>query len=238
MHIGVVGASGNIGQRVVDEALARGHVVRAFSRNADGRNEERPHVSWASLDVLESASITRALVDAEPRLDVLISAFQPGNAAHDLDDAVRQAIADPTVYTKAARALLTALEAQPRTRLIVVGGAGSLETAPGEVPADEDNHELGLGLEAIGLPRDYARAVKGHRDALEVYRLSDRLWTYFSPSVEITPGERTGRFRIGGDQVIVDTEGRSRISFEDAAIALLDEVELPQFVQRRFTVGY
>lgn len=237
MQIGVIGATGNIGACVVDEALARGHTVRAFSRNAASRIEDRPGISWASLDILDSDAINHALTHAEPRLDVLISAFQPGNAARDLDDTIRRSIADPTVYARAARALLTALDQHPRTRLIVVGGAGSLEIAPGVVPADDDDHMLGLGLEEMGLPREYAAAVKGHRDALNLYRLSNRLWTYFSPAAEISSGERTGRFRIGGDQLVTDAEGRSLVSFEDAAVALLDEAELPQFVQRRFTIG-
>ncbi|TDD48793.1 NAD(P)-dependent oxidoreductase [Saccharopolyspora elongata] len=234
MHIGVIGASGNIGTRVVDEALSRGHVVRAYSRNADGMAEDRPNITWASLDVLDADAIARAL----PGLDVLISAFQPGNAARDFHDTVRRSIADPAVYANAARALLTALDRHPRTRLIVVGGAGSLETEPGVVPADGNDDVLGEVLAEIGLPREYAAAVRGHRDALNAYRLSNRLWTYFSPAAEIAPGERTGRFRIGGDQLITDADGRSRISFEDAAIALVDEAELPKFVQRRFTIGY
>ncbi|MEV0083766.1 hypothetical protein [Saccharopolyspora sp. NPDC050642] len=149
-----------------------------------------------------------------------------------------RSIADPAVYANAARALLTALDRHPRTRLIVVGGAGSLETEPGVVPADGNDDVLGEGLAEIGLPREYAAAVRGHRDALNAYRLSNRLWTYFSPAAEIAPGARTGRFRIGGDQLITDADGRSRISFEDAAIALVDEAELPKFVQRRFTIGY
>ena len=80
--------------------------------------------------------------------------------------------------------------------------------------------------------------MRGHGDALNVLRTSNRLWTYFSPAIEIAPGERTGRFRIGGDQPVMDADGRSRISAEDAAIALIDEAELPRFVQRRFTIGY
>ncbi|WP_230329755.1 NAD(P)-dependent oxidoreductase [Nocardia aurantiaca] len=80
--------------------------------------------------------------------------------------------------------------------------------------------------------------MRGHRDALNVLRISNRRWTYFSPAELIAPGERTGRFRIGEDERIVDAEGHSRISIEDAAVALLDEAELPRLVQRRFTIGY
>ncbi|MGW2869445.1 NAD(P)-dependent oxidoreductase [Kitasatospora sp. NPDC001225] len=233
MHIGVIGATGGIGSRVVTEALQRGHLVSAFGRDTSQIKETRENITWADVDVLDAASIAAVL----PGLDVLISGFQPGNAAKDFADTVRRSIADPTVYATAARALLTALESHPRTRLIVIGGAGSLEVEPGVVRADRDEliHE---SLDALGLPREYAAAVRGHRDALTVLRTSNRLWTYFSPAEDIAPGERTGRFRTGGDQSVLDADGRSRISVEDAAVALVDEAELPRFVQRRFTVGY
>ncbi|MFE0256331.1 NAD(P)-dependent oxidoreductase [Streptomyces sp. NPDC059010] len=235
MHIGVIGATGTIGSRVVTEALDRGHNVKAFSRDAvqAQREERRDNITWTSVDVLDPKSIA----DVLPGLDVLISGFQPGNAAKDFADTVRRSIADPTVYATAARALLKALESRPQTRLIVIGGAGSLEIEPGVVRADSDEL-LHAALDQLGLPREYAAAVRGHRDALAVLRTSNRLWTYFSPAEEIGPGERTGRFRIGGDQPVLDADGRSRISVEDAAIALIDEAELPRFVQRRFTIGY
>ncbi|MEV4163564.1 NAD(P)-dependent oxidoreductase [Nonomuraea dietziae] len=233
MHIGIIGATGGIGSRVVTEALDRGHHVTAFTRDAGRISEERKNVVWRSIDVLDAGSIAAVL----PGLDVLISGFQPGNAAKDFADTVARSIADPTVYATAARALLKALESHPRTRLIVIGGAGSLEVEPGLVPADSDDI-LHQSLDQLGLPRAYAAAVRGHRDALNVLRTSNRLWTYFSPAEDIAPGQRTGRFRIGGDQPVVDADGRSRISSEDAAVALVDEAELPRFVQRRFTIGY
>ncbi|MGW0392902.1 NAD(P)-dependent oxidoreductase [Streptomyces sp. NPDC003042] len=233
MHIGVIGATGSIGSRVVVEALGRGHQVTALSRDAGQVEEPRENIVWNSVDVLDAGSIAAVL----PGLDVLISAFQPGNGAKDIADVVARSIADPTVYATAARALLKALESHPRTRLIVIGGAGSLEIEPGLVRADCDAllHET---LDEIGLPREYSAAVRGHRDALNVLRTSNRLWTYFSPAEDIAPGERTARFRMGGDQPVLDAEGRSRISMEDAAVALIDEAELPRFVQRRFTIGY
>ncbi|MFC8077166.1 NAD(P)-dependent oxidoreductase [Streptomyces sp. NPDC057307] len=233
MHIGVIGATGTIGSRVVTEALGRGHRVTALSRDASRIDEHRANVTWASVDILDPASIAAVL----PGLDVLISGFQPGNAAKDMADTLRRSIADPAVHTTAARALLKALESHPRTRLIVIGGAGSLEREPGVVLADSEGllHET---LDKLGLPREYAAAVRGARDALNVLRTSNRLWTYFSPAEDIAPGERTGRFRVGGDQLVTDADGVSRISAEDAAVALVDEVELPRFVQRRFTIGY
>jgi putative NADH-flavin reductase len=114
------------------------------------------------------------------------------------NDTLRRSITDPTVYATAARALLKALESHPRTRLIVIGGAGSLEIEPGIVRADHDEL-IHASLDELGLPREYAAAVRGHREALNVLRASNRLWTYVSPAEQIGPGERTGRFRIGGD---------------------------------------
>ncbi|MFD0363944.1 NAD(P)-dependent oxidoreductase [Nocardia sp. GCM10030253] len=233
MFIGIVGATGNIGQRVRAEAVARGHHVTAFSRDATRVATDQPNVTWRSLDVFDSDAVAAAL----PGMDVLISCYQPGNAATDFTSTVATSIADPTVYATAARSLVRALGSHPRTRLIVVGGAGSLEFAPGRVTADDDQR-LTDTLDSVGLPREYAAAVRGHRDALTVLRSSNRLWTYFSPAELIAPGERTGRYRVGGDQPVLDADGRSSISIEDAAVALLDEAELPQFVQRRFTIGY
>jgi len=233
MQIGVIGATGTIGSRVVSEALSRGHHVTGFSRDASQIQDTRPNIAWNSLDITDAESIAAVL----PGLDVLISGFGPGNTASDPAGAVASAIADPKIYARAATALLTALASHPRIRLIVIGGAASLEVKPGLVW--QDSPELiHAALDQLGLPREFEAAMHGHRDALNLLRTSNRLWTYFSPAVETEPGERTGRFRIGGDQPVMDADGRSRISAEDAAVALIDEAELPRFVQRRFTIGY
>lgn len=233
MQIGVIGATGTIGGRVVSEALNRGHHVTAFSRDAAQVQDSRQNITWKNVDVTDVGSVAAVL----PGLDVLISGFGPGNTARDPADAVARAIADPEIYVRAATALLTALASHPRTRLIVVGGAASLEVEPGLVW--QDSPELiRAALDQLGLPRQFEAAMHGHRDALNLLRTSNRLWTYFSPAVDTEPGERTGRFRIGGDQPVTDSDGRSRVSAEDAAVALIDEAELPRFVQRRFTIGY
>ncbi|MGY1981696.1 NAD(P)-dependent oxidoreductase [Nocardia gipuzkoensis] len=103
----------------------------------------------------------------------------------------------------------------------------------GEVCPDKFTRTL---TDVLEVPAEYARVVRALRDALDIYRLSNRHWTYLSPSSgRINPGERTGRFRIGGDQLLL---GGADISAEDVAVALLDEAEQPRFLQRRFTVGY
>ncbi len=233
MFIGIIGATGNIGRHVITEALTRGHHVRAFTRDIARATHTHPELTWAELDVFDRDAVAAQL----PGLDALVSGYQPGNAATDFEDTVARSIADPGVYATVARTLLQALDTHPRTRLLVIGGAGSLEYEPGKVAAD-DEERLVAGLEQLGLPRGYAAAVRGHRDALTVLRTSNRRWTYLSPAEQIGPGERTGRYRVGGDQPVLDAEGRSRVTYADAAVALLDEIEEPRFVQRRFTVGY
>jgi putative NADH-flavin reductase len=112
-------------------------------------------------------------------------------------------------------------------RLVVVGGAGALELAPGVQLVDTPTfpaHWKGLAL--------------AHRDALPLYQNSDLDWTYVSPSAIIEPGQRTGHYRIGTNQLLTDAKGNSHISAEDFSVALLDELEHPRFVRQRFTVGY
>jgi putative NADH-flavin reductase len=233
MRIGVIGASGNIGSRVLAEARGRGHDVVAFTRRGAASRPIQEGTEWRDLDIFDVEAVTRAV----QRLDVLVSSYHPGNAANDPGDAIRRAIADPTAYARAAAVLLKALESRPATRLIVVGGAASLEIATG-LTTDDDEVGLRQVLGGLGVPEDYAVAVRGHRAALDTLRVSNRRWTYASPSASIGAGERTGRFRVGGDQLLVDDDRQSRISYEDFAAAILDEIEWPRHIQRRFTVGY
>jgi uncharacterized protein len=235
MNIGIIGATGNIGRCLLAEAISRGHYVTAFTRDKTytPKTDTLDQVVWKEVNVLDATSLEPAIAG----LDVLISTYQPGNASRDFNDTVQRSITDPDSFVTAARALLKALEPYPALRLIVLGGAGSLEVKPGLQKVDSAD-DLRSSLKELGLPQGYALAVRGHRDALNTYRLSDRLWTYLSPAEQIYPGERTGRFRVGGNQPVVDAYGQSRISYEDCAVAIIDEAELPRHVQRRFTIGY
>jgi putative NADH-flavin reductase len=103
---------------------------------------------------------------------------------------------------------------------------------------DDDDARLREVLGSLGVPEDYGVAVRGHRAALDTVRLSNRRWTYASPLADIHAGERTGRFHVGGDELLVDADGRSRISYEDCAVPIVDEIGSPRHIQRRFTVGY
>jgi uncharacterized protein len=227
MEIGVLGATGTIGGRVVAEAVDRGHRVTAFTRSPTRIPADPGPVRWAVTDPRDAARLATDLVG----LDLLVNATNAGN---DVPETIANADAFPAI----ARALLTAMESLPRLRLIVIGGAGSLEVAPGKRVVDVEGFAENLPA-ALDVPAGYVEPVLAGVEALGLYRLSDRNWTYVSPSAgRVHAGKRTGRFRIGGDQLLVREDGTSDISADDLAIAVLDEIELPRFVQRRFTVGY
>jgi putative NADH-flavin reductase len=227
VEIGIFGASGVIGSKVLDEATSRGHRVTAFTRTESRIPAETGTVTWRVANVLDADSVEPAIAG----LDVVVNAINAGN---DLAETIANADTLPT----AARALLTALEQHPATRVIVVGGGGSLEVRPGLQMVDVEGFAEKLP-ETLGAPQEYAKVVLAHREALNLYRLSNRNWTYLSPSAGlIQPGERTGRFRVGGNQLLVQADGTTGISAEDLAMAILDEIELPRHIQRRFTVGY
>lgn len=236
MRIGIIGATGNLGTRLIDELIPRGHDILAYTRQGASAQPPRDAVQWRELDIFDEAGLKREIA-ARPALDVLVSAYQPGNAARDMADTLRRSIAEPENYARAAAVLVRALVARPATRLLVVGGAGSLEREPGHAFADDDV-SLRTELRRIGLPEDYAASVRGHRDALHVYRMSNRRWTYLSPPADIRAGTRTGRFRVGNDQLLTNATGDSHISYEDLAVAISDEIEWPHHIQRRFTVAY
>jgi putative NADH-flavin reductase len=135
--------------------------------------------------------------------------------------------APPQILVDAARALCDALPRAGVRRLIVIGGAGSLEVAPGTQLVDTP--EFPAGWKAVAL---------AHRDALAIYRGSDLDWTYVSPAALIQPGARLGRYRTGGDQLLVDPQGVSAISIPDFALAVADELERHAHPRRRVTFAY
>ena len=212
MRIAMLGATGRIGSRVVREALDRGHRVTALVR--DLAREVPEAVGKREADVVDPESLT----DAVSGHDAVVSAL--GGTA-----------GGPQVVVEAARTLLEALPRAGVHRLLVVGGAGSLRWP--HLP-DVD------GVDAPGFPAAWRPAALAQRRALEIYRAADTTvdWTYLSPADVIEPGLRTTRFTLGTDQFVVDRAGTSRISTEDYAVALIDELERGDFPQQRFTVGY
>lgn len=211
MQIALFGAGGMIGSRIAKEALDRGHSVTAVSRDPAKLTLAHPEFHKALGDVLDPASITAAVLGH----DAVISAFGPGQHG-DAQDVVR-----------AARALVAGVKPAGVKRLLVIGGAGGLEVRPGLQLVDTPEFPVAWKPVAIA-----------HRDALAVYRGADLDWTYLAPAALIQPGVRTGRYRVAGDQLLTDAEGQSRISVEDFAVAMLDELEHPHHLRARFTAAY
>jgi hypothetical protein len=213
MKLIVFGASGLLGTRLVSEALGRGHEVTAVARDASRVDDRDGRVSTASADATDPAAVA-AVAGGH---DVAVSAVTQHQA--------------PEVLADAARGLLDGLARAGVPRLISVGGAGSLEVGPGQRLVDTPDFHEEWKPEALAAA-----------DALEVFRRSDAdtpvEWSFISPGALLAPGERTGRYRLGGDRLLVAADGRSHISMEDFAVAILDEAENPRHPRQRFTAAY
>ena len=208
MKIALLGAGGMIGSRIAAEALARGHEVTAVVRTPGKLAAKHARLKEVQGDALNAESIAQVV------------------GGHD---AVISAVSAPEQQEllRATAAQIEGVRQARVPRLLVVGGAGSLEVAPG----------LEL-VDAPDFPAAYKPPALAHRAVLAVYRKTDLDWTYLSPAAVITPGERTGKFRLGKDQLVTDAKGESRISAEDYAVAMIDELEKPRHIRQRFTLAY
>lgn len=212
MKIAVFAASGKIGSRIVDEALSRGHFVTAIVRNPANYNAEKPNLKVAKADIFDSQEVETGAFDH----DVVVSAYSNTQGA------------PPSTIYEVVVPLTNGVRQAGVKRLVVVGGAGCLEVAPGVQLVDSPN-----------FPEAYKAVALAHRAALKLYQQETELdWTFMSPAAEIFAGERTGVFRTDSTKLIADEHGRSRISMEDFAVALLNEIEQPQHLRGQFTVGY
>lgn len=202
MNIALIGASGQAGSRILAELVSRGHSVTAIARNPE-KIASLPNVVAVAGDVGETHALAQFLAGHDAVISsVHFSAFDPDN-------------------------LIAAVKASGLRRYYVVGGAGSLEVAPGKLLVDTPD-----------FPEIYKTEARGGVRYLDRLRAEDELeWTFLSPSAAFVPGERTGTFRLGKDELLTNENGSS-ISFEDFAVALANEIEHPVHVKQRFTVGY
>ncbi|MDB4873902.1 MAG: dTDP-4-dehydrorhamnose reductase [Gemmatimonadetes bacterium] len=216
MKLVLFGATGNVGQRVAAEAIRRGHDVVGVVRDPDAVQPPDPRVKLVKGDATNADSVAQVARGA----DAVVSAISPRPNSRGLPT--------PSLVAN-SRALIEGLRTAGVPRVLYVGGAGSLEVAPGQALADHP-----------GFPDAYEAEAREGRDALGIWRgeASGLDWTYLSPAAEIAPGERTGKYRSTGDQFLTDEQGRSFISFEDYAVAVLDELERPKHVGKRFGVAY
>ncbi len=213
MNIVLIGATGYVGSAILKEALDRNHEVTAVARNTE-KLPFHPHLHALKADVSREGEVARLVAGHE----AVISAFNPGWS-------------NPDIYNQqinGTRAIINGVKEAGVKRLLFVGGAGSLEVSPGVQVLDLPE-----------FPSEFKQGALATREALAHLRQETALdWTYVSPSVDLFPGSRTGRFRLGTDYMLKDAKGASRISVQDFAMAMIDELEKPAYVRSRCTVGY
>ena len=214
MRIAIIGASGWVGGAIAAEAILRGHEATAISRDPS-RLKDLQGLTVATADLRQAASIKRAIAGH----DAVVAAV------------VDRAAGNTAVIPQAARTLLRVLPKAHVKRLIFAGGGGSLEVAPGKRFVD-----------APEFPAQYRSEALAQAEALQALRSSSSEvdWTYVSPPpVDFLPGDKTGSYRVqGGDSVLNDENGQSKVSVADFASAIIDELESPRFIGQRFTVAY
>lgn len=212
MNIALIGASGFIGSALRTEALARGHQVTALVTHP-AKLVATPGLTVVKADVNDTAALANRLKG----FDAVLSAFSGHAQANTFD-----------YYLAGFKSIVAAVKQAGVPRLLVVGGAGSLYVAPGLQVLDTPQ-----------FPAEYKPTAEGARQALVLLQAEPTLnWTMLSPSAVIAPGERTGQFRLGTDQLLADAQGNSHISVQDYAVAFIDELEKPAHPRQRFTVGY
>lgn len=213
MKIALIGATGFVGSAILQEALQRGHEVTAIVRQPE-KLQSQANLRPQKGDVYNKDEVARLVTGH----DAVISAFNPGWS-------------NPDIYNqqvKGTRAIIDGVKKAGVKRLLFVGGAGSLEVKPGIQSVDTPE-----------FPKEWKQGALAARDALNQVRKESGLdWSFLCPSAVLQPGQRTGKFRLGTDQLLKDAKGESRISLEDYAMAMIDEVEKPKHIRQRFTVGY
>jgi len=217
MKIALIGASGFVGTAILKEALDRGHQVKAIVRNPENITIKDDNITVIKADVLDQAQVTAAVVGS----DAVVSAYNPGWSNPDIYEE----------FLRGSQSIQAGIKASGVKRYIVIGGAGSLEVAP--------------GLQAVDTP-DFPAAIKPGASAARDYQAiikkeQDLDWTFFSPAFEMhqgTSGIRKGTYRTGLDNPVFDENGRSILSVEDLAMVIVDELENPKHIKERFTAAY
>lgn len=215
MKVAVIGSTGYVGAHLVKELVDRNYDVVALARHTESI-PSNDNITKVAVDINNHGQLVSALTGA----DVVISAFNAGWTNPNLYED----------FTKGALAIQQAVKEAGVKRFIVVGGAGSLLI---------DGNRL---VDSPEFPQEIKPGALAAADYLDIIRKEDQLdWTMISPAIEMNPhagGARTGKYRTGLDSPVFDQEGRSRLSVEDLAVAIVDEIANKQFINRRFTAAY
>ena len=214
MKILLIGATGNIGQRILKEALSREYEVTAAQRHPEKLRIQHAHLTIVRADLLNENELPSLLKGYE----LIVSAISAGGES------------TPEQFKKANDNLIATLQGKPDQRLIIVGGAGNTEVDPGIRVVHSPIMD--------SLPEEWKPDIFAHAYVLDQYKASEVNWTYFSPARDAEPGERTGKYRLGTGNMIIDDDGSSKISLEDYAAALVDEIENKRFVKQQMSIGY
>ena len=214
-NVVLIGASAFVGTAILNELLNRGHKVTAIVRDPAKVTASNPNLKVIQADVTD----TDVLIEASKGKDAVISAYNPGWK-------------NPNIYEETLKnypLIVDSVKKAGVERLLIVGGAGTLFYAPGKMVMDADDVPAKLlpGIKSLG--EFYLNTLRKENDID---------WIFLSPAANMTPGERTGKFRIGKDDLVVDVNGDSNISVEDYAVAMVDELEQKHHHKERFTIGY
>ncbi len=217
MRVAIIGATGFVGAPVTAEALTRADLqITAIVRNA-GVVPTRERLTVTSCDIHDGDRLAGALRGH----DAVIHAFHP---SRDASDVYEQNVAGH-------EAIIAAVKAAGVPRLLAVGGAASLKTPEGVEYLDSSLWDPAFD--------PYKQAIRGTRALYYLLKVETDLdWVFLAPSAMLRPGERTGTFRYGKDDMLFDPDGLSRISLEDYAMAMVAELVEPRHHRERFTVGY
>lgn len=213
MKIALIGATGFVGAPVLAELLARGHQVSALARTPS-KIAPQPGLSVLAADALDAAQVAQAVAGH----DAVISAYNPGWGEAQIHD----------LFLQGSQAILDGAKQAGVKRVLVVGGAGSLFVAPGLQLVDTPE-----------FPAAYKQGALAARELLNRLKTESALdWSFVSPPIALAPGARTGQYRLGADELLPGQGDQpAGISVPDLAVAIVDEIEQPRHVQRRFTVA-
>ena len=216
MNIALIGPTGFVGSAVLAELLQRGHQVTSLTRDP-AKLDSRPGLTVVAADAYDAEAVAAAVRGH----DAVVSAFNPGWHAPDLYDQ----------FLRGSAAIERGVQASGVKRLLVVGGAGSLFVAPGLQLVDTPDF-------ASHVPANIVPGARAARDHLTALRGNTQLdWTFLSPPALLAPGERSGHYRVGGEQLLMAGDKPAGISVADLAVAVADEIEQPRHLRARFTVA-
>lgn len=212
MKLALYGAAGMVGSRIAKEALDRGHSVTALVRHAGKLALKHPQLKEVQADAAEAVDVAAKVAGH----DAVIVSISPRG-----DGGVER-------FMQAAHSVMQGCKQAGVRRLLWIGGAGSLEVGPGQLLLDQPY-----------FPAEYLGEAKAAYEVLKLFRAETQLeWTFFSPAALLAPGERRGKFKLGGDQLVTDAKGESRLSMEDLAYACVYQLEKGGKIRQRFTAAY